>query len=124
MTDNTDVNTLMEFRQHNWKFWCSFVKGNSSYCQRCFTHKEYCDCKPTGIVYARQCDECKKGMNEGYCIADGAEYYCSDNCANKHYTDNELAKMYKDGDSYWTDWLPEEEDSGWDKDMNYIEVEE
>jgi len=42
----------------------------------------------------RICSECGKKMREGYCINDGDEYYCSDECANKHYTPTELIEMY------------------------------
>lgn len=56
--------------------------------------------------YARTCDECGKGMNEGFCIDSGCEYYCSDACLHKHYTAEEWEEAYADGDgdSYWTTW--------------------
>jgi hypothetical protein len=56
--------------------------------------------------YARTCDECGKGMNEGYCIDSGCEYYCSDACLHKHYSPKEWEEAYADGDgdSYWTTW--------------------
>ena len=56
--------------------------------------------------YARKCDECGAGMNEGYCIDSGCEYYCSDECLHKHYTPEEWLEAYADGDgdSYWTTW--------------------
>ncbi len=55
--------------------------------------------------YARKCDECGKGMNEGYCI-DSVIYYCSDACLHKHFTPEEWEEAYADGegDSYWTTW--------------------
>lgn len=54
----------------------------------------------------RRCSECKKEMSEGYCIENGEEYYCSDECLHKHYTESEYLEMYDDGngDSYWTQW--------------------
>jgi hypothetical protein len=54
----------------------------------------------------RSCDECNKDMTEGYVIDGGAEYYCSEVCLHKHYTPEEWAEMYDDGntDSYWTEW--------------------
>ena len=54
----------------------------------------------------RECSECGKEMNEGYCIDNGLEYYCSDECLHKHYTEEEYEEMYDDGngDSYWTEW--------------------
>lgn len=57
-------------------------------------------------VYARKCDHCSKGMDEGYLINEGEEYYCSDECLHQHYTVDEWAAM-SDGDdaeSYWTEW--------------------
>lgn len=56
--------------------------------------------------FARTCSECGKGMNEGYCIEGGIEYYCSDACLHKHMTHAEYLELYADGegDSYWTDW--------------------
>lgn len=54
----------------------------------------------------RTCSECNKPMNEGYCIENGMEYYCSDECLHKHYTQEEYLKMYDNGNgnSYWTQW--------------------
>ena len=55
--------------------------------------------------YARTCDECGKGMNEGYYIECG-EYYCSDVCLHKNMTPEEWDELYNDGDgdSCWTTW--------------------
>ena len=56
--------------------------------------------------YARECDECGKGMNEGYCIDGGMAYYCSDECLHKNMTPEEWTELYNDGDgdSCWTTW--------------------
>jgi len=56
--------------------------------------------------YARECDECGKGFNEGYCFDGGRAYYCSDECLHKHFTPEEWEEAYADGegDSYWTTW--------------------
>lgn len=63
--------------------------------------------------YARECDECGKGMNEGYCFDGGRAYYCSDECLHKHFTPEEWQEMCDDDDdddalepseSYWTTW--------------------
>lgn len=45
-------------------------------------------------------------MTEGYCIDNGCEYYCSDECLHRHYTEEEYLDMYNngEGDSYWTVW--------------------
>ena len=65
-----------------------------------------CDCTYSDYVETRKCSECGKAMSEGYCIDYGLEYYCSDECLHKHYTDEEYKEMYDDGngDSYWTEW--------------------
>ena len=54
----------------------------------------------------RECSECGKKMTEGYCIDNGLEYYCSEECLHKHYTEEEYLEMYDNGngDSYWTMW--------------------
>lgn len=54
----------------------------------------------------RICNECGNIMNEGYCIDNGCEYYCSEDCLHKHYTEEEYLKMYDNGngDSYYTEW--------------------
>ena len=56
--------------------------------------------------FARKCNACDAGMNEGYCIEGGIEYYCSDACLYTEMTPAEWLELYNDGegDSYWTDW--------------------
>ena len=56
--------------------------------------------------FARNCTACSAGMNEGYCIGDGIEYYCSDACLHTEITHEEYMELYDDGegDSYWTAW--------------------
>lgn len=55
----------------------------------------------------RICDECGKVMYDGYCIENGCEYFCSQTCLHKHYTEKEYAEMYDNGngDSYYTSWV-------------------
>ena len=59
-----------------------------------------------GKKYARKCDECGVGMNNGYVINGGEQYYCSDTCLHKHITPEEWLDLYDEGnsDSYWTEW--------------------
>ena len=54
----------------------------------------------------RFCTECGKAMNSGYCIDNGCEYYCSEDCLHQHYTEEEYLEMYDNGngDSYYTEW--------------------
>lgn len=67
-----------------------------------------------GIKYARKCDKCGKGMNEGYCIGGGEEYYCNPECLHQVYTTQEWEEMYEaedndNSDNYWTEWETEED---------------
>ena len=56
------------------------------------------------LVDVPVCSECGKPMTSGYCIADGEEYYCSDECLHKHYTEEEYNEMYENDEAYWTTW--------------------
>ena len=47
--------------------------------------------------YAQECNACGKGMNEGYCIEGGMEYYCSDACLHTEITHEEYMELYADG---------------------------
>ncbi len=59
------------------------------------------------LEHIRACSECGKPMYEGYCIEDGAEYYCSDDCLHRNLSDKQYEKLYDEGrgNSYWTSWL-------------------
>lgn len=63
-----------------------------------------------GIKYARMCDKCNEGMNEGYLVGGGDEYYCSAECLHQVYTPKEWQDMYDESeenggnDNYWTQW--------------------
>ena len=59
---------------------------------------------------SRVCNECMKKMYEGYVIENGFEYYCSDECLHKHYTEEEYLELYDNGngDSYYTEWERED----------------
>lgn len=52
----------------------------------------------------RICTCCGRVMYEGYCIGDGLEYYCTEECLHKHYTEEEYNEMYKNDTAYWTQW--------------------
>ena len=52
----------------------------------------------------RICSNCDKEMTEGYCIADGLEYYCSDECLHKHISKEDYIEMYENNNAYWTTW--------------------
>jgi len=62
-----------------------------------------------GVNYARICDKCGCGMNEGYVIEGGVEYYCTPKCLHEVYTPKEWQDMYEaddngNSDNYWTEW--------------------
>ena len=59
------------------------------------------------LEHSRCCSECGKPMYEGFCIENGAEYYCSEECLHKNISEEEYTKLYDDGkgDSYWTSGL-------------------
>lgn len=73
--------------------------------------------------FARECTACGAGMNEGYCIEGGIEYYCSDACLHTEMTHEEFIELYNDGegDSYWTTWY-EDPDNFEDEDEVSIEI--
>lgn len=54
----------------------------------------------------RHCSICGKPMTEGYYNEDEFQYYCSDKCLHKDYTDEEYNELYDDGNGnfYWTSW--------------------
>ena len=52
----------------------------------------------------RVCSHCGKLMNEGYCIENGAYYYCSDDCLHANMTEEEYLDLYEEGDTYYTEW--------------------
>lgn len=64
----------------------------------------------TGLTYARQCDQCKQGMNDGFVIENGEAYYCSETCLHKNISVSHWHELYdhEEGDSYYTEW--EEDD--------------
>lgn len=54
----------------------------------------------------RVCSECGDIMRDGYVVDGGREYYCSDKCLEKRYTQEEWEELYNEGnsDSYYTEW--------------------
>ena len=56
----------------------------------------------------RECTHCGRPMAEGFCIGQGLEYYCSEECLHEHYSEEEYNEMYESGDAYWTEWEADE----------------
>lgn len=54
----------------------------------------------------RICGICNKIIINGYCIDDGNEYACQDECLHQIMTDDEFQELYDDGEgsTYYTDW--------------------
>jgi hypothetical protein len=53
---------------------------------------------------SRTCAACSKTMTKGYCIADGAEYYCSDECLHTEISKEEYDELFDMDCAYWTEW--------------------
>ena len=52
----------------------------------------------------RRCSHCGRVMDEGFCIFDGQEYYCSKDCLHSAYSDAEYNSLYESNEAYWTQW--------------------
>lgn len=52
----------------------------------------------------RVCSECGNIMINGFVVEGTYEYYCSDECLHKHYTEEEYENMYEEDEAYWTQW--------------------
>lgn len=57
----------------------------------------------------RKCNHCGHSMNEGFCIFDGEEYYCSESCLHSKYSESEYNRLYESDKAYWTEWDDEED---------------
>lgn len=51
----------------------------------------------------RQCSVCGELMQDGYYV-EAFEYYCSDECLHKKYTQEEYLNMYEEDMAFWTEW--------------------
>lgn len=52
----------------------------------------------------RECSTCHSPMQAGYCIDDGEEYFCSDDCLSSTYSKTEYEELCKQDRGYWTEW--------------------
>jgi hypothetical protein len=61
----------------------------------------------------KRCSECGSPILQGYCIDNGFEYYCDDKCLHKNISPETWEKLYNDGhgDSYWTEWESDEDET-------------
>ena len=53
----------------------------------------------------RECSVCHEPMQTGYCIDDGEEYFCSDDCLHSCYSAKEYEELCEQDRGYWTDWF-------------------
>jgi hypothetical protein len=83
-------------------------------CLECYINEEEED------KYAKCCDNCKKGMFEGYII--GGNYYCNDECRRVVMSDKEWEAHYEDGgDDYWSEWHELDEGGYYTEDGKWVE---
>lgn len=112
------------------KLHCWVEDDDNLYTDECNTEEEY-DCViecfkeyilANGQKFARKCDKCGCGMNEGYVVYNGDEHYCTEECLNKVYTKEQWTKMYEESeenggsDNYWTEWYQDIEEDN----FNYV----
>lgn len=69
----------------------------------------------TQLTYARKCDTCGAGMNEGYLIFWNEATYCSDECLHEHVSAKKYAKMHNADEACYTEWEEDEHE--------YIEID-
>ena len=78
---------------------------------------EQTELEPT--LYPRKCDNCGKGMNEGWCWDMG--YACSDKCLFVDgYTKSQLEKDLEMDTIYWTEWEELDYDENYNKNGDKI----
>ena len=53
----------------------------------------------------RECSNCHALMSSGYCINDGEEYFCSDDCLHGWYSAEEYEALCEQDLGYWTEWF-------------------
>jgi hypothetical protein len=68
-------------------------------------------------LFCRVCSHCGKGMNSGFMVDNGEQYFCSEPCLHTEYTAKEWLELYDDGqsESFWTEWFQEDEDQLYNK---------
>lgn len=66
----------------------------------------YIDTDYNCIDEARTCSHCGADITAGGYVINGGDEYCCEHCHAEHFTPEEWAEMYDDGngDSYWSDW--------------------
>ena len=57
------------------------------------------------VEEVRRCAVCGCKVISGYCIDDGEEYFCSDDCLHGFYSPEEYEELCAEDRAYWTDWF-------------------
>jgi hypothetical protein len=92
-----------------------------------YSEKEYLERAKNGedvsmyepTLYPRKCDNCGKGMNEGWCWDMG--YACSDKCLFVDgYTESQLKEDLEMDTIYWTEWEELDYDENYTKNGDKI----
>ena len=52
----------------------------------------------------RMCKYCGKPLKIGFCVHQGAEYYCSTKCLEKKYTQKQIDKLRCTDDCFYMEW--------------------
>ena len=58
-------------------------------------------------IFVRKCSICGVPVIAGYCVNDGMDYYCSDECLAKVFTEDEWEIVYQTDGGYYTEWYDE-----------------
>jgi hypothetical protein len=77
--------------------------------------------------WARKCSVTGKGMNEGFCFADGQDYAIDEESAlklAKEYGHDTLKEAYEDDVYYYTEWEDEDDYQYVEIDGNVIDIDE
>ena len=61
-------------------------------------------------IFVRKCSICGSPVITGYCVNDGMDYYCSDDCLHMVFTDEEWSEAYEEDWGYYTEWFDEYDD--------------
>lgn len=82
--------------------------------ERLTEHLRLKDIMLAAMEIGRKCYSCGAVIADGFIVekAFTNEYYCSDECRRKKYTDEEYEQMFEDDEAYWTEWYDE---CGWIK---------
>ena len=65
-------------------------------------------------IFVRKCSICGSPVIAGYCVNDGMDYYCSDDCLHMVFTDEEWEIVYQTDGGYYTEWYDEYDENEMD----------